>query len=727
MTLRHFWLVLFCLLVILCAAPSVWAEGSRDLFPSGATGNRANLEWRTSSYGGGLLLRRTLLKVYANAGETILVGSSAVGVGSGNIVIYPPGRVSGATGQESVPAYNAATDFEASSQSGRGVITSRTQELAGPNSVTGNANPSGYTPAYYLVPQTGVYSVVFTGPDGSSSDTNGNVNGALDIGTLGDSNTTNNFGTGQHTSITAWDVTVRTDGASATDIPGRLFCSYLTMFVGANGRNLYSSIYAVTTDGYQYQIALNGVDPNGFVVYGNQVGFLDSDGASPLYHDVLAATGAVNQDQLTSVQGGCTLASTSTYPLYPIFFERPTDAGVFSAANVQFHPTTPTITNLSFTGSAGGNNSRIGTGGDFSFTTNIDAVYDIVISSPHGSADPTLPTNCRLRGVKPAGSSTVHWNGKDNSGNNFPVNTGYAVSAIIHGGEYHFPLIDSENSPRGGPSITMLPDPLVDPTGNPLGNSFGFYDDRGYTTFGGTNVGTPGTVLPGNSPPATAASSATAGYDTTGLQRTYGNGSNTGFGDKKGLDLWTYYPSSADAATLNVQGAPTLLLVKRITAVNGVNQTGFNDDPGTTDDNSAYWPSPASTYLRGARSVTGIKPGDELEYTIYFVDTNGPAANVTLSDVLPANTAFETTAYNGLTPTDGGTAGADSGIALALSTSSLPTVPTNYLSNVAGDDRGTYDVAGTKVTVALASLPAATGSGTPVGSYGFVRFRVRVQ
>ena len=219
-------------------------------------------------------------------------------------------------------------------------------------------------------------------------------------------------------------------------------------------------------------------------------------------------------------------------------------------------------------------------------------------------------------------------------------------------------------------------------------------------------------------------------------QRAYGQTGNSGntntpntgsFGDTKGLDLWTYFPSPAQSSTLNIQGAPTLLLVKRITAINGVSQTGFDDDPSTTDDNSPYWPSPNTTYLRGVRSVTNVKPGDELEYTIYFVDTNGPASNITLADVLPTNALFESTAYNGLTPTDGGTAGADSGIALAVSAAALPTAPTNYLSNVAGDDRGNYDAANPKITVVLSSLPAATGAGAPTNSYGFLRFRVRVR
>ena len=82
------------------------AEGSQNLYPNGATGSRANIEWRAASDGlyGGILTRRALFKVYVKAGETILLGSSAVGVGSGDILLYNPGQVTGPVGQENIPA-----------------------------------------------------------------------------------------------------------------------------------------------------------------------------------------------------------------------------------------------------------------------------------------------------------------------------------------------------------------------------------------------------------------------------------------------------------------------------------------------------------------------------------------------------------------------------------------------------------------------------------------------
>jgi len=258
------------LVLLLCylnfGIQSARAEGSRTLYPSNAPAgsSRANLEWRTDTYGG-LVLRRTLLKVYANQGEYILLGSSAVGVGSGNISVYNPGRVSDSIGSETIP--NTA-DFVCTSQAGRGFISSRQQELSGPRAISGPGNPNGYIPCYYQAPSTGVYDIVFYGPDGGGSSTNGAPTGDINL------SSGNNFGTQQGTSVAAWDVTVRSsDQTSTTDLNGRLFSYYLALFTGNNGRYLNFPVYPITTDGFRYKVELRGTDPNGFVLYGNQTGF----------------------------------------------------------------------------------------------------------------------------------------------------------------------------------------------------------------------------------------------------------------------------------------------------------------------------------------------------------------------------------------------------------------------------------------------------------------------
>ena len=200
------------------------------------------------------------------------------------------------------------------------------------------------------------------------------------------------------------------------------------------------------------------------------------------------------------------------------------------------------------------------------------------------------------------------------------------------------------------------------------------------------------------------------------------------------------------AYAASVSGTPKLLLVKRITAINSVSFNQFVDDPNSTDDNDPNWPTPASTYLRGAIDGGLVKPGDQLEYTIYFLSKGtNDATNVSICDPIPNNTTFIPTAFNGLTPTDGGLPGADLGIALALDSTKLPTTPSVYLSNVADADRGQFFSPGTTLPAACLgnnntngavvinavkspnTLPHATASGTPTNSYGFVRFRVKVK
>ena len=125
-------------------APLAKAEGSRDMFPSGAPGNRGHIEWRNDFTTG--FRRRTLFRVFANQGEYILLGSSAVGVNQGDIEIFHPGTVAGQVANEVLPA---TADFTCSSaQPTQGFIANRAQELAGPMSVDGTGNVSGYKPCY---------------------------------------------------------------------------------------------------------------------------------------------------------------------------------------------------------------------------------------------------------------------------------------------------------------------------------------------------------------------------------------------------------------------------------------------------------------------------------------------------------------------------------------------------------------------------------------------------
>jgi uncharacterized repeat protein (TIGR01451 family) len=647
---------------------SAHAEGSRNLYPdppADLSARRAHLEWRTSSYGpttpvNNSILRRSLIRVYANAGEYILMGSSSItdAVGLSNIVIYPPGQVSGKIGQETLgtPAFDCTTQRNSIGPlATRGRITSRTQELAGPQAISGGGNPTGYVPCYFQATTSGIYAVAFYGAAGGNSDNQ--INPASNIPAEYNLTSATNFNPpASDTSVAAWDVTVRANTTSIADINGRVFSYYLAFITGANSRPVFSTFTAITRDGYRYETNLNGLDPNGFLVYGNRNGFLDSDGVSPLYHNIVGQDTSTPQ-LLRNIAGGGAGGINLASPDWPLFFNN-TNAdpngtnATLTTLNIPISPTLPIISNLVFAGTLTGNISYLGTGGTISYNVNVTGRYQIVISRDGVNFDPANTLNKVLRGeITTSGQQVINWDGRDNAGNPFPVNAPnapYVIRMRVTAGEYHLPLLDTENNIRGGPIFTLRN------ATNPLGQNVGFYDDRGYVTRAGVVVGNPSTqgtngvvLCPGNLPngnprnPNPPASDAFTGFNTSTNQRAYGDtgvgdlgnenvicnlANNTypdptsipprysGFGDVKGLDLWTLFPSNElRTPFFIVDSAPRMTI---------------NKDDG--------------------KSV--VVPGERLDYTINFSNnsnvappnppTPGTATNVTIVDTLPPNTTF---------------------------------------------------------------------------------------
>ena len=210
-----------------------------------------------------------------------------------------------------------------------------------------------------------------------------------------------------------------------------------------------------------------------------------------------------------------------------------------------------------------------------------------MISRDGVNFDPGAAGNRVLRGVVTSGAETVTWDGKDNSGADFPVGANYAVRASLHAGEYHFPLIDAENSTLGGPTFTLLNPPGGVCSGG-SGCTTAFFDDRGYRTVG-PNAATVGTLPPpdaplcGIGPPAAPHhSDPVTGYDSSGTTRAYGGdvGSNTNvpctgsFGDVKGLDTWTYFPSTTSSAALDIVDSADMSISKTHSGTFTVGQNG---------------------------------------------------------------------------------------------------------------------------------------------------------
>jgi uncharacterized repeat protein (TIGR01451 family) len=202
---------------------------------------------------------------------------------------------------------------------------------------------------------------------------------------------------------------------------------------------------------------------------------------------------------------------------------------------------------------------------------------------------------------------------------------------------------------------------------------------------------------------------------------------------------------STDVTTVKLNTAPRIRLVKRVTKVATTALTNYVDltsatDPTAPDDNAIAWPNLTSTatqssgagttsnfsgLLQGAIDnatlPTGVKlpkPNEEMEYTIYFLSDGGvDAQSVSLCDFIPLNNTY---VANSLEFSQGGSLPVTvTGATGGFSASGLSTT-TGPCKN--GTDNGKGGV-----VVNLNTVPRATASGTPVSSYGFIRFKTTVK
>jgi uncharacterized repeat protein (TIGR01451 family) len=227
------------------------------------------------------------------------------------------------------------------------------------------------------------------------------------------------------------------------------------------------------------------------------------------------------------------------------------------------------------------------------------------------------------------------------------------------------------------------------------------------------------------------------------------------------IDFAGRVSSNIDIPNLPFTPTPAnVVLVKRITAINGVstinpnnNTTPLNqvkDNPATPNDNPGVnWP-PVSVnwpngYLVGAYDGGLVKPGDIVEYTVYFLNAQGSdASNVRICDRILGEQQFYPDAYGtgkdleyrlGTNPvqylTKASLTSVDRG-ELNPSTSAIAGCP-DPDSSITGTNNGTVVVDVTSPTLTTSSgqqniltLPGATSAGNPTNSYGYFRFKVKV-
>lgn len=217
---------------------------------------------------------------------------------------------------------------------------------------------------------------------------------------------------------------------------------------------------------------------------------------------------------------------------------------------------------------------------------------------------------------------------------------------------------------------------------------------------------------------------------------------NTGTAAEDERSLGLASDGEVEDDRVSVVNPADVFLLKRITAINGLT-TNPNDNT-TSLTGVLVDPKWKAGYVVGATNGGPVKPGDRIEYTIYYLNNGGRnAKSVLICDRLNANQSFQQNTYTtgaGMQVQIGGDritntavnltnqSGDDGGQFIAATNTALPTncnltgINNNYGALI-------LDLAGTTiapVVPTLTNLPNATGQGTPLNSFGFWRFTTKV-
>ncbi len=204
----------------------------------------------------------------------------------------------------------------------------------------------------------------------------------------------------------------------------------------------------------------------------------------------------------------------------------------------------------------------------------------------------------------------------------------------------------------------------------------------------------------------------------------------------------------ADDQTCTGVNQANMLIVKRITAIKAAGATtatNYNTfdttSPALGNDRNCNWPlttnvdgACTNNYILGKIDAGLVKPGDEIEYTIYYLNAGAnKAKQARICDRLNNNLTFQTQ-FDSTIPTT-----IDKGIALAQNSTSI----SSYLTNTGTDsDKGeltTENLVDTSCNLSANTTPNPTSVlpanvvvvdvTTPLlsGGYGYIRFKTTVK
>ncbi|RZJ18516.1 MAG: hypothetical protein EON51_17320, partial [Acinetobacter sp.] len=567
-------LLLFVLLFLSAGLQDAFADGSKDLYPSGVAGNRAFLISKKNAFGNVQdnsypYINLGVHYVYARTNEVIAAAFSARSAGAtgGAIRITSPSGIVRITNNAAVATTGATTTTFAAvnAASEGGFIGTRASEIDGPYNGVG-AQGNRYSAFNVIAPEIGIYKVEFLTNKGNEDPSTGQPTATA---SKADANWNQPTAT-TNLAIAAWDVSVR-DGANW--IAGRVYTTVQNLFIPANFSatdTYYGQMFVLTKDGVPYKVRNNGNNGIFFTFFVNNKGFVNASG-NPIYKSFDSSSpanllGKINDPR--TADAGTNVTQKMFY--LPPDVNLPTngttpDLGVTWLRNTE---KVPFLSDVKFFGSEGTQNQVGSNGGKITFTSDQAGSYRIDIG---GTA--TFPLRV-LTGLCNAGNNEVIWDGRagkaqttDNSTNpptvtpadplmagDFPP-AGSSIGDVkvqLFGGEVHFPFIDMEIQPTGifiervGSNYSTVISDVVywddtDITGGV--RTVGVNRTR-FLDYGGldgkrstTNNGIDGHRWGNNQ-----AVSGTNGSNT-------GNGNNS-FGNEKSLDTWTY--AAGNQITLDV-------------------------------------------------------------------------------------------------------------------------------------------------------------------------------
>jgi gliding motility-associated-like protein len=551
------------------------------------------------------------IKVYAQVGEYINLGSSHIGVNGGFLMLYKPDGTLAGIYQDL----------------GLGIINNDVEELNGPTG-GGTMNGSGYMPITQEVMsgEEGVWTVVLGFPNtfpisNSYSFTNLENNEAWDRVTF----QPNDW------AVVAWDATVSTGSATndgGTMLTGRVYTNQYKAIITGNLNSTSPTFYMMSKEGVQYQMDFDGVDPYGFNFSANSLGIVDHLG-QPTYISKATSSYTVSNDPSMWTSGNYYIYDPQSNDegsliTYKIFFNTPdlnmpaeamtsnvyTNSTYTTWLNNGLSPDPLSVQNFDFSGvdingdpTCFGSNMQTGIGGILDYTSNITGTVRLSLDI-NSDGDFVDAEDRIIYAAAESGTNEMTWDGLDGTGATIALANSVDINYLLEmrAGEMHIMFHDVENNP-GGIIFTRLNGQ------NAPSNDF-YYD---HTAVGGPTSG-------GAAP---SVSSTTTPY-------TY----SSNWGNNKMLDYWTYQDVLGTAS-----GKITVNVVADCSkpVLGDTDKDGINDDVDLDDDNDGIPDSkefchPADGF---ACLPNGVDPSadEDGDLVANYLDADDVAVNNPCADV----------------------------------------------------------------------------------------------